>query len=80
MNINGSNIGHGGVQTALVIGGGIRSTVRTLIDPSAPDPEYGGVLSFGGYAAESGVEAEPGMMYFAFGRTFIGYWRGPDGS
>ncbi|MGW2938492.1 FAD-dependent monooxygenase [Streptomyces sp. NPDC001156] len=58
---------------------GIRSTVRPLIDPHAPGPEYGGVLSFGGYAAGSGVEAEPGSMYFAFGRTFIGYWALPDG-
>ncbi|MFE0380373.1 FAD-dependent monooxygenase [Streptomyces inhibens] len=58
---------------------GIRSTVRTLIDPQAPEPEYGGVLSFGGHATDSGVEAEPGTMYFAFGRTFIGYWQGPDG-
>jgi 2-polyprenyl-6-methoxyphenol hydroxylase-like FAD-dependent oxidoreductase len=57
---------------------GIRSTVRTLIDPDAPSPEYGGVLSFGGYATGSGVQAEPGTMYFAFGRTFIGYWRLPD--
>lgn len=57
---------------------GIRSTVRTLIDPDAPGPEYGGVLSFGGYAVGSGVSAEPGVMYFAFGRTFIGYWRLPD--
>lgn len=58
---------------------GIRSTVRTLIDPQAPGPEYGGVLSFGGYSAETAAEAEPGTMYFAFGRTFIGYWRVPDG-
>ncbi|MEU9497392.1 FAD-dependent monooxygenase [Streptomyces sp. NPDC048196] len=58
---------------------GIRSTVRTLIDPHAPEPEYGGVLSFGGYATDSGVEAAPGTMYFAFGRTFTGHWRGPDG-
>jgi 2-polyprenyl-6-methoxyphenol hydroxylase-like FAD-dependent oxidoreductase len=56
---------------------GIRSTVRTLIDPDAPGPEYQGVLSFGGYAAGSGVQAEPGTMYLAFGRTFIGYWRLP---
>jgi 2-polyprenyl-6-methoxyphenol hydroxylase-like FAD-dependent oxidoreductase len=57
---------------------GIRSTVRTLIDPEAPGPEYQGVLSFGGYTSGSGVPAEPGTMYFAFGRTFIGYWRLPD--
>lgn len=58
---------------------GIRSTVRALIDPHAPGPEYGGVLSFGGFAVGSGVEARPGSMYFAFGRTFIGYWSLPDG-
>ncbi|MEU7638787.1 FAD-dependent monooxygenase [Streptomyces sp. NPDC039016] len=69
----------------LLIGAdGIRSAVRTVIDPQAPAPEYGGVLSFGGLtAADSGVEAEvevaPGTMYFAFGRAFMGYWRGPDG-
>ncbi|WP_438484003.1 FAD-dependent monooxygenase [Streptomyces sp. S186] len=81
----------------LLIGAdGIRSTVRTVIDPQAPAPEYGGVLSFGGYAfadgdtgaavvvdgdgdGEAEVECEPGTMYFAFGRAFMGYWRGPDG-
>ncbi|MEV4623241.1 FAD-dependent monooxygenase [Asanoa sp. NPDC049573] len=57
---------------------GIRSTVRTLIDRDAPGPQYGGVLSFGGFAAASEVTAAPGVMYFAFGRTFIGYWRLPD--
>ncbi|ASQ95924.1 FAD-dependent monooxygenase [Streptomyces sp. 11-1-2] len=59
---------------------GIRSTVRTVIDPESPAPEYGGVLSFGGYApmgSEAGVE--PGTTYFAFGRAFMGYWQGADG-
>ncbi|NES26712.1 FAD-dependent monooxygenase [Micromonospora terminaliae] len=64
---------------------GIRSTVRTLIDPSAPGPEYAGVLGFGGLVAEDVASAgdvapaEPGTMYFAFGRSFIGWWRLPDG-
>ncbi|WP_044362945.1 FAD-dependent monooxygenase [Streptomyces natalensis] len=59
---------------------GIRSTVRTVIDRHAPVPEYGGVLSFGGHATVgSDAGAEPGTMYFAFGRAFMGYWRGPDG-
>jgi 2-polyprenyl-6-methoxyphenol hydroxylase-like FAD-dependent oxidoreductase len=63
----------------LLIGAdGIHSTVRTIIDPNAPDPEYQGVLSFGGFSSASGVLAERGRMYFAFGRTFIGYWRLPD--
>ncbi|MEU8274739.1 FAD-dependent monooxygenase [Microbispora bryophytorum] len=71
----------GATATADVLIGadGIRSTVRTLIDPGAPGPEYGGVLSFGGYADGGGVRAERGVMHFAFGRTFIGYWRLPDG-
>ena len=58
---------------------GIHSTVRTLIDPHAPAAEYDGVLGFGGYAVDSPVVADPGRMYFAFGRAFIGYWRLPDG-
>ncbi|WP_066947682.1 FAD-dependent monooxygenase [Microtetraspora fusca] len=63
----------------LVGADGIRSTVRTLIDPDAPGPVYGGVLSFGGIAPGDGVEAEPGMMYFTFGRAFLGHWALPDG-
>lgn len=48
-----------------------------MIDPHAPGPEYGGVLSFGGYAAVgSAAGAAPGTMYFAFGRAFMGYWQG----
>ncbi|WP_225730814.1 MULTISPECIES: FAD-dependent monooxygenase [unclassified Nocardia] len=58
---------------------GIRSTVRGLIDPDAPGPEYQGVLGFGGYADAGAAAAKPGFMYFAFGRTFIGYWPAPDG-
>jgi 2-polyprenyl-6-methoxyphenol hydroxylase-like FAD-dependent oxidoreductase len=70
----------GSTATADVLVGadGIRSTVRTVIDPAAPAPEYAGVLGFGGYATGSGVPAEPGRMYFAFGRAFMGYWRLPD--
>ncbi len=63
----------------LVGADGIRSRVRTLIDPAAPGPEYGGVLGFGGLVTGTDAVAEPGRMYFAFGRTFIGYWRLPDG-
>ena len=59
---------------------GIRSTVRTLLDANAPRPEYGGVLSFGGLARGSDVQAKDGMMYFAFGRTFLGYYRIPAGA
>jgi 2-polyprenyl-6-methoxyphenol hydroxylase-like FAD-dependent oxidoreductase len=71
----------GGTASADILVGadGIRSTVRGLIDPGAPGPEYGGVLGFGGIVAGGGVPAEPGRMYFAFGRAFLGWWRWPDG-
>ena len=59
---------------------GIRSTVRTLIDPDAPGPQYIGLLGFGGYAVDSGVRGQPGAMHFVFGkRAFLGYWTVPDG-
>ncbi|MGW4245298.1 FAD-dependent oxidoreductase [Nocardia sp. NPDC004722] len=69
----------GSTATADILIGadGIRSTVRTLLDPEAPGPEYGGVLSFGGIARGSDVSAKEGMTYFAFGRTFLGYYRVP---
>jgi 2-polyprenyl-6-methoxyphenol hydroxylase-like FAD-dependent oxidoreductase len=59
---------------------GIHSTVRRLIDPNAPAPEYTGLLGFGGFADATGVSAEPREMYFVFGkRAFLGYWLAPDG-
>jgi 2-polyprenyl-6-methoxyphenol hydroxylase-like FAD-dependent oxidoreductase len=65
---------------ALVGADGIRSAVRTLIDPHAPSPQYVGLLGFGGYV--SGVDAvgELGSMYFVYGRrAFFGYWPEPGG-
>jgi 2-polyprenyl-6-methoxyphenol hydroxylase-like FAD-dependent oxidoreductase len=59
---------------------GIRSTVRKLIDPSAPDPSYVGFLGFGGFAQGSSVRTPPDAIYFVFGkRAFLGYWAAPDG-
>lgn len=64
----------------LVGADGIRSTVRTLIDPAAPAPEPTGLIGFGGEAYGTGVTTEPGHMHFAFGpRAFLGYWTAPDG-
>lgn len=58
---------------------GVRSTVRTLIDPEAPDADYTGLLGFGGYA-EADIEVEPATMTFAFGRrAYYLYWRHGDG-
>ena len=58
---------------------GIRSTVRTLIDPDAPRPSHVPLLNVGG-TADVAVPAEPGATYFVFGkRAFLGYWAQPDG-
>ncbi len=58
---------------------GIRSTVRGLIDPHAPNPQHVPLLNFGG-AAELAIEADPDATYFVFGRrAFLGYWVQPDG-
>ncbi|MFC9897383.1 FAD-dependent monooxygenase [Nocardia sp. NPDC127579] len=46
---------------------GIRSTVRTLIDPNAPGPDYTGMLGFGA-TVECDLDTAPGTMVFAFGR------------
>ncbi len=67
------------VEADLLIGAdGIHSTVRTLIDPAAPGPVYEGVLGFGAATEAPTVVAEAHVMNFAFGRTFLGYWRLPD--
>lgn len=64
----------------LLIGAdGIHSTVRTVIDPGAPRPVYEGVLGFGAMTDGSDVSAAPGVMNFAFGHRFLGYWRTPEG-
>jgi 2-polyprenyl-6-methoxyphenol hydroxylase-like FAD-dependent oxidoreductase len=63
----------------LVGADGIRSRVRTIIDPQAPQPEYVGLLGFGSYAENSGVHGDPETMYFVFGSSFLGYWEQPDG-
>jgi 2-polyprenyl-6-methoxyphenol hydroxylase-like FAD-dependent oxidoreductase len=67
----------------LLIGAdGIRSTVRTLIDPDAPGPEHAGLLSFGGIAPKNGTpaSADADAMHFVLGRrAFFGYWTALDG-
>ncbi|MFD4555408.1 FAD-dependent oxidoreductase [Streptomyces sp. NPDC058469] len=53
---------------------GIRSTVRSLIDPSAPEPHYAGLISFGAQLPPSGLKSTDGVMYLCFGkRAFFGY-------
>ncbi|MGV9305344.1 MULTISPECIES: FAD-dependent oxidoreductase [unclassified Nonomuraea] len=63
----------------LVGADGIRSVVRTLIDPAAPEPRHVPLLNFGGLA-DVAPPARPDAAYFVFGgRGFLGYWVQPDG-
>lgn len=58
---------------------GVRSTIRTLIDPAAPTAGYTGLLGFQGSAALD-LDLDPGVMTFAFGkRAYYLYWKGSDG-
>jgi FAD-dependent urate hydroxylase len=60
---------------------GIRSTVRTLIDPAAPRPRYAGLLGFGAKASRTGLAPTGGRMHMVFGRrAFFGYQVSGDGS
>ena len=60
---------------------GVHSTVRRLIDPSAPGPRYTGMLAFEG-RSDASVPDDPGTMTFAFGRkAYYLYWSLPgDGT
>ncbi|MFI7630970.1 FAD-dependent oxidoreductase [Microbispora rosea] len=71
----------GSTATADVLVGadGIRSTVRTLVDPEAPGPAYAGLIAFAG-RADLTVPGPPDTMHYVFGRrAFLGHWTGPDG-
>jgi 2-polyprenyl-6-methoxyphenol hydroxylase-like FAD-dependent oxidoreductase len=60
---------------------GIRSTVRSLIDPAAPRPRYAGLLSFAARMDDTGLAATGGKMHMIFGkRAFFGYQVFDDGS
>jgi 2-polyprenyl-6-methoxyphenol hydroxylase-like FAD-dependent oxidoreductase len=65
----------------LVGADGIRSTVRRLIDPAAPEPRYSGLLGFGARVEGVGLPPTGDRMYMAFGRrAFFGYQSFADGS
>ncbi|GIG56883.1 FAD-dependent oxidoreductase [Longispora fulva] len=73
----------GGSATADVLVGadGLRSTVRSLIDPDAPGPRYTGLISFGAKVADTGLASTRGAMHMVFGRrAFFGYQVDDDGS
>jgi len=71
----------GSTATADILVGadGIKSRVRTLIDPNAPGADYTGMLGFGAYTACS-HPVTPETMVFAYGRNaYYLYWSMPDG-
>jgi 2-polyprenyl-6-methoxyphenol hydroxylase-like FAD-dependent oxidoreductase len=58
---------------------GIKSQVRTLIDPNAPGANYTGLLGFGAYV-DCSVDVAPETAYFAFGKNaYYLYSATPDG-
>ncbi|KAA9148782.1 FAD-dependent monooxygenase [Amycolatopsis acidicola] len=58
---------------------GIRSTVRKIIDPSAPEPRYSGLLGFGGLT-RTNLPSTNGSMHMVFGkRAFFAYQIEEDG-
>ncbi|MGW8760898.1 FAD-dependent oxidoreductase [Streptomyces sp. NPDC055815] len=70
----------GSARADLLIGAdGVHSTVRALIDPGAPGPQYTGVLGFEA-AVDHPVPGPAGVTHFAFGRrAYYLYWREADG-
>ncbi|MEU7768894.1 FAD-dependent monooxygenase [Nocardia sp. NPDC049190] len=71
----------GSTATADVLIGadGIHSTVRGLIDPNAPGPDYTGMLGFGAIT-EYDAALAPDTMTFAFGKqAYYLYWPVGDG-
>lgn len=59
---------------------GVHSSLRPIIDPSAPAPSYSGLLNTGGYARGVAVATEPGSYEMIFGRRgFFGYTLARDG-
>lgn len=58
---------------------GIRSAVRSTLDPSAPAPRYTGLLGLGGWIRNPGLPVTGAYQHFAFGkRAFFGYFIGAD--
>jgi 2-polyprenyl-6-methoxyphenol hydroxylase-like FAD-dependent oxidoreductase len=57
---------------------GIHSAVRPAIDAAVPRPRYTGLVSFGGFAPNPGLDPEPGLWKMAFGRRAFFGWFVPD--
>ncbi|WP_037369834.1 FAD-dependent oxidoreductase [Amycolatopsis orientalis] len=58
---------------------GIRSAVRSALDPAAPAPRYTGLLGLGGWIRNPGLPSTGKYQHFAFGkRAFFGYFIDAD--
>jgi len=59
---------------------GVRSALRTLVDPAAPPPRFVPVLNTAGVSEHVPPGAEVGRLTMVFGRrAFFGYLRAPSG-
>ena len=64
----------------LVGADGVRSTVRSLLDPSAAAPRFVPVLNTAGYSEHTPAGAEVGRLTMVLGRrAFFGWLPAPDG-
>ena len=60
---------------------GVFSTVRRLVDPTAPAPRYTGLLNAGGSVRGVDPGTPPGAFEMVFGRhAFFGHVASPDGA
>ncbi|MFC8129204.1 FAD-dependent oxidoreductase [Streptomyces sp. NPDC057302] len=60
---------------------GLRSTVRSLIDPSVPKPHYAGVLTFTARVQKTELPSTEGVLYMCYGkRAYFAYQIFDDGS
>ncbi|UKD55662.1 FAD-dependent monooxygenase [Amycolatopsis sp. FU40] len=58
---------------------GIRSAVRSALDPAAAAPRYTGLLGLGGWIHNPGLPVTGNYQHFAFGkRAFFGYFIDAD--
>jgi FAD-dependent urate hydroxylase len=64
----------------LVGADGVHSVTRGLIDPATPEGRYVGLVNFGGYTPDAGLDTELGDWQLIFGRrAFFGYTVDPVG-
>ena len=65
---------------AIIACDGLRSTVRRMAFPDAPEPVYSGLIGTGGVVNGTAIAPTRGQMNMVFGRrAFFGYIRDEDG-